>query len=161
MHETQNVIDGSAIDRNAGTLGCSEKPHDFIERSFDGERMHVRPGNHDFADWSWLSSIALRMNFSSPGASRPRSRACWIWICNSSVEWATSRPVGSMTPKALTTAPEMPPRRLMAQRNVLRNHRNGRATIKAMRSARARLMDFGTSSPKTTWMALNRMKASV
>src|SRR6266568_4284588 len=39
--------------------------------------------------WICASSMALKMNFSSPGASNPRSRACRIWIWSSSVECAT------------------------------------------------------------------------
>src|SRR6266702_3740486 len=47
------------------------------------------PGTMISRTWICESSMALRMNFSSPAASSPRSRACWIWICNSSVECAT------------------------------------------------------------------------
>src|SRR6516162_9832327 len=60
-------------------------------------------------------------------------------------------------PKPLTISPEAPSSKSMAQRNVLRNHRNGRETMRATRSARARLTVFGTSSPRTTWIALNSM----
>ena len=57
-------------------------------------------------------------------------------------------------------APEIPSSRSMAQRKELRNHAKGRATIRAMRSARARLMVLGTSSPNTTWIALRIAKES-
>ena len=50
VHEAENVIEGSAIDRNARALRGREGAHHVVERGFDRERVHVGTGNHDFAN---------------------------------------------------------------------------------------------------------------
>ena len=50
VDEAEDVIHSFAVDGDAGTLRGGEHAHDFIERSFDGKGVHVRAGNHDFAD---------------------------------------------------------------------------------------------------------------
>src|SRR6202166_4339797 len=50
MNKAENVIHGAAIDRDTRALrGCKDF-HDLVERRFDREGVHVRTGDHDFAD---------------------------------------------------------------------------------------------------------------
>ena len=44
------MVFGAAVYRNAATLGSGEGAHDFVERGFDREDVHVWAWDHDFAD---------------------------------------------------------------------------------------------------------------
>jgi len=50
VDHADDVIQRTGVDRNAGTLGGGEEVHGFFERGGGRERMHVRPGDHQFAD---------------------------------------------------------------------------------------------------------------
>ena len=49
VNEAENVVFRTAINRQPRTLRGGEGAHHFIERSFDGEHMHVGPWHHDLA----------------------------------------------------------------------------------------------------------------
>ena len=50
MNEAEDVVLGFPIDRNAGTLRGGERAHHFVQRGFDGERVHIRARDHNFAN---------------------------------------------------------------------------------------------------------------
>src|SRR5713101_6416182 len=50
MDEAEDVIGGTAKDRDARALGGGEEGHDVVEGGFDGKSVHIRTRDHDFAD---------------------------------------------------------------------------------------------------------------
>jgi len=60
------------IDRDSGTLRRRKGAHHFVQVGFHGQGVRVRPGTMISRTWICASSMALRMNFSSPAASSPR-----------------------------------------------------------------------------------------
>src|SRR5258708_20969885 len=49
MHKPENLIFATAIHGDAGTLRGGKGAQDFVERGFNRDHVHVRPGDHDFA----------------------------------------------------------------------------------------------------------------
>ena len=161
VHEAENVVFVAAVDGDAGALRGGEGSHDVIQGGFDGENVHVWARNHDLANLQVTQFDGAEDELLFPGSKQ----APFARLLDLDLElfggMGDAVPGWEAEPRAFTMAPEMLSRKSMAQRKVVRNHRNGRAIISATRSARARLMVLGTSSPRTTWTALRKMNAIV
>jgi len=158
MNEAENVIHRASINRDAGALRGGKDFHDLIERSLNRQSVHIRAGNHDLPDLqlAQLDGAENEFFFSD------RQQSSFTCLLDLDLQFfggmGDAVPCGPYDTQCADDSAEIPSRRSMAQRKELRNHAKGRATIRAMRSARARLMVLGTSSPNTTWMALRIRK---
>ena len=113
-----------------------------VERGLDRERVHVGAGNHNFANLDLSEFDGAEDEFFFAGgeqAALPRLL---------DLDLQLFRGVGvavflfSRDAQRANESAETMSRSEIAQRKVLRNQRNGRATSKVTRSARARLILF-------------------
>ena len=51
VHEAEDVVERAFVNWNARALRGGEHAHRVFERGFDGQRVHVGPRHHHFADF--------------------------------------------------------------------------------------------------------------